>query len=171
MRLVKYILTFIVAFYLGFILFMPKVNLYYKAEELLKKQGVVVDNEELRATPINLKLMHPIAYYQGVDFARASIINITPLLLVNSLEAENIELLGVAKKFLNVSISKLKANHSVLKPFIVKLNIDGSFGIASGYIDLKSKVVHLDIIEEKDIKPIKKFLKKGQKGWYYESKF
>jgi hypothetical protein len=171
MRLVKYILTFIATLYLGAVLFMPKSNLYYKAEELLNKQGVVIDNEEVRSSLINLKIMHPVAYYQGVDFARASMIKVTPLLFINTLEAENIELLSVAKKFLNISITTLKANHTILNPFNIKLNIVGNFGTASGYIDLKEKVIHIDIIEPKDINSIKKFLKKGKKGWYYESKF
>jgi len=171
MRVVSYILTFIIALYLGFILFMPKVNLYYKAEEILKQQGVVIDNEEIRSSITSLKLMHPVAYYQGVDFARASMVNITPLLVINTLEAENIELLSVAKKFLDVSIKNLKATHTLLDPFNVKLTIVGSFGIASGYINLKSRVIHIDIIEPKNINSIRRFLKKGKKGWYYESKF
>lgn len=171
MRLVKYILTFLIAFYLGFILFMPKVHLYYKAEELLKKQGVVIDNEEITTTPINLKILHPIAYYEGVDFARASMVKVTPLIFINTLEAEDIELLNIAKRFLNVSINKLKATYSILNPYKIKVNIDGSFGIATGYIDLKNRVAHIDIVEPKDINSIRKFLKKGEKGWYYESKF
>jgi len=171
MRLVKYILTFIIALYLGIILFMPKTNIYYKAEELLKKQGVIIDNEEIRSSIISLKLMHPIAYYQEVDFARASIIEFKPLLLVNIVEAENIELLNVAKKFLDITINKLRANHTILKPYYIKLHIVGNFGIGSGFVDLKKRLIHIDIVEPKDINPIRKFLKKGKKGWYYETTF
>jgi len=171
MRVVKYLLTFLIALYLGLILFMPKSNLYYKAEAELAKQGVVIDNEEIQSSIIDFKILHPVIYYQGVDIARASLIKITPLLLINRIEGENIELLNVAKKFLNVTINSFNANHSILKPYLVKLNIDGNFGLATGYINLKERVVHIDIVEPKDINSIKKFLKKGEKGWYYESKF
>ena len=171
MRLVTYIVAFLVSLYLSFILFMPKVNLYYKAEQILKEQGVVIDNEEIRDTVISLKLMHPVFYYQEVDFARASMIDIKPLIFVNSITAENIELLNVAKKYYNININTLKANHTILKPFYIKLNLVGNFGVASGYVDLKQRVVHIDIIEPKNINSIRKFLKKGEKGWYYESKF
>ena len=170
MRLVRNLSIFLLALYLGIILFMPKSNLYYKAEELLKKQGIVIGNEELKSSLVGLKVMHPVAYYQGLDVARASIIDAKVLLFVNTLSVEDIELLGVAKN-LNIDIKSLKANHSILNPFYIKLNINGSFGVATGYVDLNSKVVHIDIIEPKDINPIKRYLKKAQKGWYYESKF
>jgi hypothetical protein len=171
MRMVKNLLIFIAVLYIGFILFMPKQELYFKAESLLKKQGIVIDNEETQESFTNLKVLHPVAYYQGVDVARASIIKATPLLFTNKIEAENVELLNVAKKFLNVNINSITANESILKPYYIKLNIDANFGIATGYVNLKSKVIHIDIIEPKDINSIKKFLKKGEKGWYYESKF
>jgi len=171
MRMVKNILLFIVAIYIGFILFMPKQELYFKAEQILKKQGIIIDNEEIINSLTNFKLLHPVVYYQGVDVARASMLKATPLLLVNTLEAENVELLNVAKKFINVNINRLKASHSVLKPYYIKLNIDANFGIASGFINLKKRVIHIDIIEKKDINSIRKFLKKGEKGWYYESNF
>ena len=170
MRLVKYIITSIVTLYIGFILFMPKEHLYYKVESILKEQGVVIGNEEMQSSLLDLKLLHPVIYYQGLDIARVSIFKFKPLLIINSLSAENIELLGVAKE-LNIEIDSIKANHIITKPYHIKVDIDANFGIASGYIDLKERVVHIDIVEPKDIKRLRRFLKKGQKGWFYESKF
>jgi len=171
MRLVKGILIFIVALYLGLIFFMPKSELYYFLEKQLNKQGVVIDNELLNSKFTSLEIEHPIAYYQGVDVARVSKIKVTPLIFVNKVEADNIELLNIAKKFLNVSVDSLKLNHSILKPYRVKIDAIGSFGIANGYANLKSRVIHIDITKAKDINSIRRFLKKGAKGWYYESRF
>ncbi len=170
MRLVRNSIFTLLFIIVGFIVFMPKVELYYKAEQLLKKQGIVIDNEEIKSNPAALKILHPVVYFRGVDVARASVVELKPLLFVNRLKAENIELLNVAKNFLNISINSLVANHTIFKPYYIKLNIDGNFGVASGYIDLKSKIIHIDIVEPKDINSIKKFLKKGKKGWFYESK-
>jgi len=66
---------------------------------------------------------------------------------------------------LNVNITSLKANQSILKPFKVKIDAVGNFGVVSGYI------IHLDLIKPKDINSIKRYLRKSSKGWYYESKF
>jgi len=171
MRLVKYILSTLMALVVGLIIFMPKVELYYKGEELLNKYGVTIDGEEISSSMVSTKVLHPTIYFRGVDVARASVVDFKPYLFINSIKAEDIELLNVAKQFLKVDIDTLKANHSILKPFYIKLNIVGSFGVANGYIDLKSRVVHVDIIEPSDINSIKKFLKKGEKGWFYESNF
>ncbi len=170
MRLVKYILTFIIFLVIGFTLFMPKSNIYYKVEDILQKQGIVIDNEEIQDNLLDLKILHPVIYYQGLDVARASIITFRPMLVLNTLKVEDIELLGVAKN-LNIDINRLSATHSILKPFYIKLNANGSFGLAKGYVDLKNRLIHIDIVEPKNINPIRNFLKKGEKGWYYESNF
>jgi len=171
MRLVRNMIIFIVALYIGAILFMPKSQLYYFAEKQLKQYGVVIGNEELNSKLVSLEILHPVAYYQGVDIARATSVKITPLLFINKLEADNVELLNVAKKFLDVEITELKLNQSILKPYRVKIDAKGNFGVANGYANLRSRLVHIDIVEPKDINSIKIYLKKGEKGWYYESRF
>ena len=171
MRLVRDIILFIVALYIGVVLFMPKSQLYYFAEKQLKQYGVIIGNEELNSKLGSLEILHPVAYYQGADIARASSIKVMPLLFINRVEADSVELLNIAKKFVDVDITKLKLNESILKPYRVKIDATGNFGVANGYADLKSRIVHIDIIEPKDIGSIKKYLKKGEKGWFYESKF
>ena len=171
MRLVKNILLFIVALYIGAVIFMPKSELFYFAQKQLKPKGIVVGNEEIISKIGTFELLHPVVYFQGVDIARATDVKVTPLLFLNKLEASDVELLNVAKKFLNVNISSLKANQSILKPFMVKIDATGNFGVAHGYANLKTRVVHLDIVEPKDLNSIKRYLKKGEKGWYYESSF
>ncbi len=171
MRVVRDILLFLAALYAGFILFMPKLQGYYYLEKFLNQKGVVIGNEEFKERVASLEIMHPVIYFQGQDLARVSKVKVTPLLFVNSLEADSLEFLNIAKQFLNVDIASLKAKETILKPFIIKIEAQGSFGKAKGEVDLKNRKIHIDIIEEKNIKPIKRFLKKGKKGWYYESKF
>ncbi len=171
MRLVRDILLGVIALYIGLIIFMPKSQLYYKAEEFLNSKGVVIGNEKIVETILDFKILHPVAYYQGADIARVAKIDIKPLLLVNEVNLEDLELMGVAKKFIKVDIDSLKAKHNILKPYYIKLDINGSFGLANGYIDLKQRLLHIDITKPKDIKPIKRLLKKSTKGWKYEYRF
>ena len=171
MRLVRNVILFIVALYIGAVLFMPKSQLYYFGEKQLKEYGVVIGNEVLNEKIASLEVLHPVAYYQGVDVVRAANLKITPLLFINKLEANNVELLNIAKKFINIQIKTLKVNNSILKPYRVKIDAIGSFGVANGYANLKSRVVHIDILKAKDLSSLKRYLKKGEKGWYYESKF
>ncbi len=171
MRVVRDIFLFLLTFYIAIVAFMPKTELYYYLEKKLKEKGVVIYNEKFKETPLALDISNGIISYQGLDVARFSLITFKPYLFLNTLEAKNIELLDMAKKALDVDIESLKAKHTILKPFIINLDIVGSFGEAKGYIELKEHLVHIDILTPKNIKPLKRFLRKGEKGWYYESRF
>jgi len=72
---------------------------------------------------------------------------------------------------LNVSVAELNAKQSILKPYIIDIDAIGNFGIIKGYVNLKSRILHLDLVKVKDANALKKFFKKGKKGWFYESKF
>jgi len=171
MRLVKYTLFFILALLLGFYLFMPKTELYYKAEALLAQRSIVIGNEKIESDLRSFRIFHPVIYFQGADLARIEMVEIKPYLLVNSATLTNIEPLGIAKELGSITVENLTLKHSLLKPFYIKIESQGSFGVAYGYADLKKHLLHIDITEPKNIQPLQRFLKKGAKGWYYESKF
>lgn len=171
MRLVKKVLIFIIALYIGAVAFMPKEQLYYYLEHKLQEKGVVIGNEKLENKGLSLNILHLITYFQGADIARVSKVSIKPLLFINSVEVDDIEFLNLAKDYLNLDVKVLKLNHTVLKPFKVKIDANGSFGVAHGEMNLKTRVLHIDIVEPKDINSIKRYLKKGAKGWYYETRF
>jgi len=171
MRLVKNILLFLVMAALGLYIFMPKVQLYYKAEQFLKSKNIVISNEKIDSNLLSLKLQHPVIYYQGLDVARAELVEAKPYLVLNSIELKNVETLGSVKRLVDMNIENMDIKQSIFKPFYLKLSANGSFGTAFGYIDLRERKIHIDITEVKDIKPLKGVLKKGKEGWYYESRF
>jgi len=172
MRLVKRVLIFLIVLYIGVIVFMPKKQLYYFAEKSLNdKYGVVISNEDISSTPLSLNINHALIFAQGLQVARVANAKVLPLLFVNKVELEDIELANMAKQFINVSISSLRAKESILNPYIIDIDAVGNFGIIKGYANLKSRVLHLDLVEVKDANSLKKFFKKGKKGWFYESKF
>jgi hypothetical protein len=171
MRLVRNILVFFIALVVGFVIFMPKMSLYYFLEQKLAQKGIVIYNEKAKSSLGKFSLSHANISFQGADIAEVSYLEIKPLLVYNSIEAKDIELTGMAKQFLNISIDSLKAKHTLLKPYIVKIDANGTFGSALGYANLKERIIHIDIVDKKNISSVKRFLKRGEKGWYYESKF
>ena len=171
MRLVRNIIIFILAVLIGLVIFMPKSSLYYYLEKQLEKNGLVIYNEKISDKIVYFKLNSANISYQGADIAQVGSLKVTPLIVYNQIEAKNIDLVGMAKQFLNIDIESLKATHSALKPYLIKISAQGSFGLANGYANLKQRVIHMDITEAKDLNSIKKYLKRGEKGWYYESKF
>jgi hypothetical protein len=171
MRLVKNIFIGLIALIIAFIAFMPKEQLYYFAERKLSEQNIVISQEEINTKFGALIVKHGVVNFQGIDVAQFNKAKILPLLFVNRATIENIEFLNIAKNFINFDIEALKLNHTILKPFIINLTAFGGFGSAEGFIDLKKRLIRIDITEAKNINSIKRFLKKGDKGWYYESRF
>jgi len=171
MRVVKGVFLFLITFYIAFIAFMPKQELYFYLEQQLKKNGVTIYNESFKETPLALQVSNAIIEYEGVDVAQFNMLTIKAYLFINTLELEHLELLDLAKKALDIEIEKLEAKHTILKPFLITLQATGSFGSATGYINLKARVLHIDITDAQNILNLKKFLVKGEKGWYYEKRF
>jgi hypothetical protein len=171
MRVVRNIILFLITLYVAFVAFMPKEQLYFYLEKELNKNGIVIYNERFKETPLSLVVSNGVVSYQGVDVARFSKLEAKIYLLFNQVELENVELLDLAKKALDVELEKLKASYIISKPFLVTIDAKGSFGTAKGYIDLKKKILHIDIVDVQNIIALKKFLRKGEKGWYYEQKF
>jgi len=171
MRLVRNIVLFIITLYIAIVVFMPTSQLYYFAEQQLEDKGIIIGDEKIVDKIVSFELLNPIVYYQAVDIIKATKIKVTPLLFVNSLRAENIELLNIAKKFLNIHIDSLDAKHSIFNPYRIKIDATGNFGVAHGYADLKNRILYLKLTDIKNINSIKRYLKKSEKGWYYETKF
>lgn len=171
MRLVKNIVLSLLAFIVAFVVFMPREQLYYYLEKELNKQDIVISNEKIESKLGSLIVTNGVVYAKGVEVARFSKAKISPFLVINQAVIEDIELLNIAKKFLDIDIEKLKAKHTILNPFIINLDANGSFGVAKGFVNLKQRVIHIDIVEAKNIAPLRRFLTKGEKGWQYESSF
>ena len=171
MRLVINILIFLIFLIGGLIIFMPKSQLYYYGEKMLNEKGIIISDEKIKETPIDLTISNGNIYAQGALVASIALAKVQPYILFNKAEINNVELKGLAKDFLNISIDKAIAKESILKPFIVALEAEGSFGKAVGWVDLKNRLIHIDIVEAKNINPIRKYMHKNEQGWYYESKF
>ncbi len=171
MRLVINIIIFLTILLGGLILFMPKSQLYFYGEKLLNEQGIAIYDEKIKETPIDFTIQNGDIYFEGALVATIDKAKVQPFILFNQIKIDGVKLQGLAKDLLNISLNKATAKESILKPFYVDLNIEGSFGKAAGWIDLKSRVIHIDIVEAKNINPIRKYLHKNEKGWYYESKF
>ncbi len=171
MRVVIYIFLFLFTFIISFIAFMPKKNIYFYIEKELNKNRVLIYNEKIKETPIELDIKDGIINYQGLDIAKFNDINFKPYLFINTLKAKGIKLLDIAKEALDLEIDSIVLKETLLKPFIITIQADGNFGKAIGYIDLKNRLIHIEIVDAQNILNLKRFLRKNKKGWYYERKF
>ena len=171
MSMVKYILTLCVIIWLAFLILMPKQELYYKLEETLHSQEVALNEEEIEEGLFGLSLKNVSVYVKGINVANIEEVNLFTLLFYSCAEVKGLRMDDSLKTMVPQETQKAVLEHSVMAPFSVSVEAAGSFGTMTGEIDLNARKVHLDFNESKNIAMLKPQLKKGEKGWVYETSF
>jgi len=170
----KKILIAILFFILGVVLFMPKINLLYTLEGLLKQEHIELREDSLKDRWIDLNLQNALVLYDGVESLQARVLTISPWLFYNTIKAYDVEPSSTLKNMLNVKADSVSITHSLLDYKKANIEAIGDFGKIYGDIDLKKRKVKL-ILEASDSfkndKIIKDFFKKSEEGLVYESKF
>ena len=171
MQMVSRLIVAIVVAWIGIVGFAPKKELYYKMEQELAKKGIVIGDENLSTSFTGITLTHPKIYYQGVPIISISKIRFWTVLVYSRLDMDNIEPMNIVKEKYPFSIVNMRATYSLLTPLEIKIHGEGDFGKVKGWVNLKQHLLHLDIVEEKNLKTLQPLLKKGEKGWYYEYRY
>ncbi len=152
-------------------LFAPKRELYYLLESKLLQYDIVIHNETIEEEIFGLKLKHPELYFGGIKVAQIEEISLFSLLISSRLKANGLTIDESLHKWLPEKINHAILDYTLLHPKRIILSLEGSFGAADGYIALDQRVVHIDLTKEGSIEPLKPLLKKGAKGWEYETSF
>ena len=171
MSMVKTILTLCVVIWLALVILMPKQELYYKLEEVLLTQEIALNEEEIEEGFFGLSLKNVSVYVKGIYVASIEEINLFTLLFYSSAEVKMLHIDDSLKTMVPQETQKAVLVHSLTAPFSVSVEALGSFGSMNGAIDLNERKVHLDFNESKNIAMLKPQLKKGEKGWVYETSF
>jgi hypothetical protein len=171
MQVVKNILIIILVLWLSIIIFTPKRAIYYKIEQELSKKGVKINEKNIIDGLFSLKIEGLDIYFKGIKIAYVKEINIFTTIISSKIDITNIKVDDSFKAMLPQDISYVKINHNVSSPFIIPIDINGSFGTIEGKTDIKKRKVRLNFVSTYDIEVFKKFLKKDKEGWYYETSF
>jgi len=170
--MVKKLFIVLVSLWLATALFMPKERLYYALEHRLQEEHIELNEANIKEGIFSLVLEEVAMYVEGIH-----VINIEEVEFFTTLWSSRVEIQGVKvekslERMLPKEISSLTLHHTLLHPFVCSLEAEGTFGKAEGTIDLKTHHIHIDFVEEQPaLKKIQSNLKKGEKGWYYESSF
>ena len=157
------------------IFFLPKINLYYKAEEFLKSQSVVIAQEGIHDNGLRFSLSDAKLYYGDLYVAEFSEISITTLLVYNNLSIEAFTLSSEMKQFLPREIEEISVTQSIFDPLHVNINASGEFGDLNGSINLSTHLMAIDINASSLLQKQKPFwlrkLKKTKGGYHYERSY
>jgi hypothetical protein len=151
--------------------FAPKRELYYKLENYLLKKDIVIDNEQIEEGLFTLKIRHPDIYVKGIKAVEAGEISFLSLVFYNRLQGRDMRVDRSLRNFLPGEISIASAKYSIIDPLHIVIDAKGAFGEAHGYISLKKRTLHMDFSDVKSLGALRSMLRKGEKGWYYESSF
>lgn len=141
----------------------PKQELYFLLEKELEKNDIIISNEHFVDTWYGLKISDADIYVKGIKIATAQSLELQIFFLYNKLTVDNIKTEVEPK-----SIDTITAVFNVIKPYKVAIKSSGSFGSIAGGIYIMDKKLLLRVIEAKNIKAFKKFLKHDTKGDYFE---
>ena len=178
--MIKKLFNFIlytIFFFAMLLLFLPKENLYYKAETLLEPMKVIISNEKVEDNGFSLSLKGAEIYaMDGIKVADVKSFSLLPLLAFNKVSVEGIELTSVASKFVPTHIDSVNIVYSVIDPLHIKAKAVGDFGEADATIDLKERLLHAELTPSKlmktRFKSTMRMLKKSKTGAYtYEQRF
>jgi hypothetical protein len=171
MQMVKKIILAIFVILLSLVIFAPKRELYYLLEAQLMQQDIIIHNEEIDAGLFSLTLKHPELYVKGIKVAQVDKVTLRPLLFYTTASIKGVQFDRALERWVSGGLTEITASHLFVHPMRVNLSLSGTFGKAEGYADLESRNIHLDLTEEAEIGKLKSMLKKGEKGWYYETSF
>ena len=128
-------------FIFALIFFMPKVSLYYYAEQKLAENKIIFSNESAVDNGLSLKLSNADISYDAIESANIKNIDIKLLIFYNSLSVENIELSSMASSFVPLHIKRLDIKYTILNPVTIIANASGEFGEANARLNILDKNV------------------------------
>jgi len=174
-RLYRIIFIFITIFLL-LIVFLPKVNLYYALEHQLKKDNIIIDNEQLEPLAFGFNIKGIDLWVKSIQSAYIKNISIQAYWVYQSIDITKIKLSANFKGILPLNIKKIKIVYTVLNPLNITIKAKGDFGILSGKISILDSKLLLAIrpssLMRNQYKSYLRQLKKINKGEYrYEYHF
>ncbi|AKF23996.1 hypothetical protein YH65_00145 [Sulfurovum lithotrophicum] len=171
MQVVKKTGMILFVIWFAFVLFMPKRNLYYKVEQELAMQGIKVNEGRLNEGLFTLNIDDAIVYVKGIDLIHIKHASFFSLFFYSSVTLEEIVVDDSLKSILPTRLDEARLSHAIWKPGHMEVAGKGAFGDFSGDVDLIQRKVHLDFMEINGTGIWKRQLRKGEKGWYYETSF
>ena len=173
MQLAIKILIGLLIFYLSVLFFLPKKELYFLAEEQLQEQKLIISEEKIEEGNFNIKLSEGKLFFEEMNVANFENINISSTLFTTSAKIINFMPTPSLQDIIPVGIKTLLFNHSILNLYMVDVELSGNFGEAEGVVNLETREIKLFFKSDKSksFTKLKKFLKKTEEGWIYETKF
>ncbi len=169
----KKVLIFLVVFYLAFVVFMPKENLYFTLKNTLASERIGLSEESLSSNLASLEALGLVVSYDGIESVQVKELLITPFLFYNKIEAYEVSSSSSFKKMFSFSADELLITYAIWNYNEAKIYAVGNFGELNGVFDLQKKSVRIVLepsMEFENSPMLKQYFKKSEEGYIYETK-
>ncbi len=171
MQMVKKSALIFLAVWFGVLLFMPKAEIYYTLEKTLAEQDIKLNEKSIDEGLFSLTLKDVTVYVKGIALAHIEELDFFTVLCYSSLDVHNLEVDEALHSKVPAFTKEAHFTHSIIAPLSVSVDANGSFGRVEGEMNIMDKEVHIDFVKVGNIGMIQPYLKKGEKGWFYEKSF
>jgi len=170
----KKILSFGALLLLGIIIFLPKANIYYSAEEALASAHLYLSGESVNDRFLYLDVRDASLLLDSMPIGTIEHIRVIPLIFFNRATITSLNFSGEFASLFPEGIEYLTFTYSLLHPLSIVIEGKGGFGPVHGEIDLKNERLEV-IFEPSQIMRAYPLLlaklHKSDKGLVYETSF
>jgi len=156
---------YVVLFFISFIWFFPKENLFFSVQDILSKNKIYLPSVKVEDKGYKLNIKDTKIFYNKMDIGSIENIDFFSFLVYNKILLSNIKL-----NFQDLFIKNLSINYFIVSPFKISIVGDANFGKIEGFFDLQDKKGKIYILDIKN-DDIKSLLNKDKKGYFYAFSF
>lgn len=171
MQMVKKSALIFLAIWFSVLLFMPKAELYYTLEKTLAKKDIKLNEKSIDEGIFSLTVKDVTVYVKGIALANIEELDFFTILFYSSLDIVNLQVDEALHAKVPATTKEAHVTSSIISPFSLSVDANGSFGTIEGGINMMDKEVRIEFVEVGDISMIQAYLTKDEKGWFYEKSF
>jgi len=157
--------------WMALLVFMPKAEFYYALESKLAAQDIRLNEGSIEEGLFSLTLHDVTVYVKGIALANIKEVQFFTLLFYSSLTVDTLDVDESFQSKVPAQIKETSITHTLFMPTRLMMDANGSFGVVEGNVNMLKKTIHINFIQTQEMDMLKTFLKKDEKGWYYEGSF
>ncbi len=169
----KKIVLIVSLFYLGFVLFMPKINLYYTLENIAKKEHIMIEEGAIKDRWVDLHIEDATLFYDGIASLKAREMTLLPWIVYNKITLKDVTPAKAVEKMLQTKAEEVTLTYSLLSYKAIMIAAHGDFGELDGTLNLLEQKIRIVLHPSNAFKNhqiVREYFKKQEEGFVYESK-
>ncbi len=168
MQMVKKIFIIILAIFLSIIIFSPKRELYYLLEDKLKDNSIIIYEESIDDGFFSLTVKNAKVSYSGLDVATIGELNINSFLFYSIVTIYDVSLSDMVKPLAPIKTLNIKISHNIFSLNSLNLTAQLDDILKEAKVQMIDNKIRVEMSDINGTKYLAPFMKKGEKGWYYE---